>query len=62
MADGNISLHGEGGEGQGRHVDPQVLAVHKRTAPHAAPDPPGRFFFIKIKFLSKDFIQLICNE
>ena len=39
VADGDIALHGEGGEGEGGHVDAQILTVHKGTAPHATPDP-----------------------
>ena len=39
VADGDIPLHGEGGEGECGHVDAQILTVHKGTAPHATPDP-----------------------
>ena len=39
MADGDIPLHGEGGEGECGHVDAQILTVHKGTATHATPDP-----------------------
>ena len=39
MVDGDVALHGEGRQGQGRGVDAQVLHVDHQGASGRAPDP-----------------------
>ena len=40
MADSDVPLHSEGGEGEGGHVDGQKLAEDHEGAAQTAPHPP----------------------
>ena len=52
VADSDVPLHSEGGEGEGGHVDGQKLGVDHERAAQTAPDPS-----VPQNVVREDFLQ-----